>query len=69
MYITPGTYRGQDWYLGRRYIYVLGDPNTRPTLAGDELSGPRKEMFYVANLNLIDTNIYFTGALAGRRIR
>ena len=66
IYITPGTYAGQDWYLtSRRYIYVLGDPNTRPTLARDELSGPRKAMFYVANLNLSDTNIGMTGALAG----
>ena len=66
IYITPGNYTGQDWYLTeRKYIYVLGDPGNRPTLNRDEISGPRKAMFYVANLTLRDTNIAHTGALRG----
>ena len=66
VYITPGTYSGQDWYISaRRFTYVLGDPNTRPTLAGDAISGSRKEMFYVANLNMVNSHIWHSGALPG----
>ena len=67
VFITPGSYGpGQDWYLStRRYTYVIGDPNSRPTLTLDELSGARKSMFYVANLNLRNVGIAHTGALAG----
>ena len=66
VFITPGSYRGQDWYLAlKRFTYVLGDPNTRPTLFGDNLSGSKKEMFYVANLNMNDTNIAHSGPLPG----
>ena len=66
VYIAPGTYPGQDWYLStRRYVYVLGDPGVRPTLIGDDLAGGRKSMFYVANLNMRDAHITHSGALAG----
>ena len=66
VYITPGTYGGQDWYIGtRRFTYVLGDPGTRPTLMGDHLAGGRKEMFYVANLSMRDSHIAHSGALPG----
>jgi hypothetical protein len=66
VFITPGTYGGQDWYISsRRYSYILGDPNNRPTLLGDEISGSRKSMFYIANLNMKDAGILHSGALVG----
>lgn len=66
VYIAPGMYSGQDWYLSsRRFVYVLGDPGNRPTLVGDALAGARKEMFYLANLDLRRTVIANTGVLVG----
>ena len=66
VFVTPGTYRGQDWYLStRRFTYILGDPTTRPTLFGDAVSGSKKEMFYIANLNMNDVSITHSGPLAG----
>lgn len=67
IYITPGSYAGQDWHLADRpYTYVIGDPGNRPTLANDDLAGGKKAMFYIANLNLINVNITLTHALPGR---
>jgi hypothetical protein len=66
VFFTPGTYGGQDWYIStRRFSYILGDPNTRPTLLGDAVSGSQKEMFYVANLTMRDSQIAYTGGLSG----
>ena len=66
VFITPGTYGSEDWYIGtRRFIYVLGDPGTRPTLIGDVLGGTKKQMFYIANLNMRDSHISHSGALRG----
>lgn len=57
VYITPGTYSG-DFYLGeRRFVYVLGDPATRPTLVRDSLDTSLAERFYVANLEQQDGSI------------
>jgi hypothetical protein len=66
IFITSGTYAGQDWYLATRsFVYVLGDPKTRSTIANDDLSGTKKRMFYVANLNMRNTGIVHGGRLSG----
>ena len=66
VFIPPGTYTGQDWFVSaRRHVYVLGDPGVRPTLAGDVIGGGKKAMFYIANLTLRDVNIAHTGAWDG----
>jgi hypothetical protein len=66
VFITSGSYAGQDWYISTRpFTYILGDPGTRPTLANDEISGGRKQMFHVANFNLRNTGIVHSGAISG----
>ena len=60
LFVTPGTYAGQDFYLGgtsRRYLYVLGDPASRPVLLGDTIGSQQSVLHYFANLDLRNTNL------------
>jgi hypothetical protein len=58
LYITPGTYSGQDFYLGgKSYNYILGEPGMTSTLAGDGMGPAMSTMFTVRNLTLNNTNL------------
>jgi hypothetical protein len=58
LYFTPGTYGGQDWYIGqRRFSYFIGDPQNSPTLMGDALANAYPEIWQIRNLHLRDTSI------------
>jgi hypothetical protein len=52
IFITPGAYSG-DFYIGtKRYVYVIGDPNNWPQLAGDKLANTGGEIYAVRNFKL-----------------
>jgi hypothetical protein len=58
IYFTPGTYGGQDFFLGtRRFLYTIGDPQAWPTLVGDSLANAKPEIWQIRNLNLQATHI------------
>jgi hypothetical protein len=58
IYFTPGTYSGQDFYLGtRRFLYTIGDPQAWPTLVGDDLANAHPEIWQIRNLHLRDAHI------------
>jgi len=56
--VTGGRYEG-DFYIGRGKgnLYVIGDPNSRPTLVGGSINIDDVQTGYVKNFELIDTVI------------
>lgn len=65
LFITPGRYSG-DFYLGtRNYVYVLGDPASRPELVGDDLALNKPALWQIRGLRLTGTRIGSATAHAG----
>ena len=58
VFVTPGSYTGDFWISsGRRFVYVLGDPGTWPTLSGDTISISSYELAQIRNFKLRATRI------------
>jgi hypothetical protein len=56
--VTGGRYEG-DFYIGRgkRNLYVVGDPDSTPTLVGGSINVDDVETGYLKNFELVDTVI------------
>ncbi len=58
VFVTPGSYTGDFWVSsGRRFVYMLGDPTSWPTLTGDSIAVSRYELAQVRNFKLKSTRI------------
>lgn len=54
IFITPGHYSGEDWYLGsKHYLYLFGCPNDWPTLEDDVISSSNYRVRYAKYLHLV----------------